>query len=78
MTNKDHAQVREPGYYWIRPTPGSEWVIGYWYEGIIDACDNKSAGYFDCSNHWDSDIHTIYNPYAVLPVVQPTSPTPIG
>lgn len=56
-----HQQIRKPGYYWIKPTAEHDWVIGYWYEGIVDAANCKSAGYFDCSNHWDSDIHTLYS-----------------
>jgi hypothetical protein len=55
------GNVREAGYYWILPEGSEEWMIGYWYEGVIDAAGAKSQGYFDCSNHWDSDYAIVYS-----------------
>lgn len=53
--------VREVGYYWILPEGSDVWVIGHWYEGLVDADGVKSQGYFDCSNHWDSDFAIVYS-----------------
>lgn len=53
--------LREPGYYWILPSGSEDWMIGYWYEGIVDASGAKSKGHFDCSNHWNSDFDIVYS-----------------
>ncbi|WP_274644568.1 hypothetical protein [Pseudomonas serbica] len=57
--------VRDSGYYWIRPEGSEEWMIGFWYEGLVDANGLKGQGHFDCSNHWDSDYATVYSPSEV-------------
>ena len=54
------VNVREVGYYWILPEGSDVWIIGHWYEGLVDAAGVKSQGHFDCSNHWDSDFAIVY------------------
>ena len=53
--------VRDTGYYWILPEGTDERVIGFWCEGPVDASGRKGQGYFDCSNHWNSDIAVVYS-----------------
>lgn len=53
--------VRDAGYYWILPEGSELWMIGFWYEGLIDASGRKGQGHFDCSNHWDADFATVWS-----------------
>lgn len=66
---------RAPGYYWVQPDEGGEWLVGYWYQGPEDETGERSSGYFDCSNHW-SENDLLPSPFQVGPRIQPHDQTP--